>query len=394
MKTKINSNILILYLVLIPFLHPKGFESISSGYDKIFTLWLYIAVAVIAIYFLYLVVGQREEYPNCIYCMLLYYVIMIGITFISLGGFNVGMQKMFAAPALCIMSAILIKKDAVEYINCISNLLLIVLGLNVLVFNPLFFGQYFSAKTGVHLLFIGHVQIASQMGILGVLCAYLLSIIYKKWNAKARFLILFSIITLIISETVASYASLGILVAGYIYMRITKRGKLLDLKATTYIVFYLVINCGLLVWLYYNDWRFNLWGLSINGRSFIWEQVFYKFLEKPVFGYGVYGVYFIVFWHYIRGNTVGMNYAHSQLCQLLLDGGLILLFFFLLFLFSYVARMKQIRTKKLRMFGNLVLIILLFIMIFESTFEYFYVLFSLSLLAFLPEIESQIERGR
>ena len=68
-----------------------------------------------------------------------------------------------------------------------------------------------------------------------------------------------------------------------------------------------------------------------------------------------------------------------------MDGGVVLLVAFLFLLFSYVKPIQKIRHDKSAMaMSNLCLIAMLFIMIFESLTEYYYIFVFLSILAMIP----------
>lgn len=383
MKIKIKAADTILYLFLIPFLHPRGFDEYFGWYKEFFTIWMYLAMAIGMLYFVYSVFGLKIKYQKCILAMLLYFGLMAFITLCRLGSFNGGLQKIFGAPMLCVLCAFFAETEGERMIRALENILLVVLGLNIIVFNPVLFNQYFSASDDhVHLLFIGHVQIAAQLGLLGIYVAYLSNKMKEKKGFQSKLLTVFSVFTMMMSLTSASLILLVILLVGSLYIRFSKSGKLLKYDSRLYVAGYFCFNLVLMIYLYMNDWLFRLFGLNINGRGFIWEQVYNKFSESPWIGYGVKGVLFKVFWSRWTGDGKGLNYTHNQIFQVLLDGGIILLVVFALFLLSFTKYMKKNLEEQTLKFSNLCLMGMLFLMVFESVFEYHYGILGLSLFVF------------
>jgi O-antigen ligase len=314
---------------------------------------------------------------------LIYYLLSVSITLLVQHGLGAGLQKMIAAPALCMISAYYLKNHTDTFIECLSNLLIVDLGMTTLVFNSFFFGDYFN--NDIHLMFIGHVQIAAQLGILGILICFIVNTISGKWTVKSILLLLFSLITMLMSQTVGSYMSIAVIAISLICCNKKKSfRKFFTLTEKWYFIFFVLINVCLFVVLHINYWQLPFSFISLNGRNFIWKQGFYKFLEKPLIGYGVHGVLLKVFWSKLT-NSEGMNYAHNQLLQVLLDGGIVLFISFLFMLYYYLKPIDKLNVK-VRCFANVCVITIMIVMTVESTFEYHYIIFVISLLAYLPRI--------
>ena len=230
---------LICYFILIPFMHPRGFDEYYSFYKNFFTLWLYLSMVLIVAIFIADCAKGVVRYKKCIPFMLLYYMSSVVITLVVQNGLGAGLQKMFAAPALGMVCSYYLKNNCKVFLNCVCNITMIVLGLTVIVFNPLFFGQYF--RDEIHLMFIGHVQIGAQYGLLGIVVAFLYSQL-EGWSGRLKLLLLLSIITMIMSLTSASMLTLGILFVGLVYRQISTSKKMLLLNSHTYLLMYLVMN--------------------------------------------------------------------------------------------------------------------------------------------------------
>ena len=115
-------------------------------------------------------------------------------------------------------------------------------------------------------------------------------------------------------------------------------------------------------------------GFDINGRSFVWQSALEKIKERPVEGYGIDGILLSTFW------TSGFNYAHNQLLQSLLDGGIILTISFWNMIIRFAKEINKITMVKYRVLCNASLISLLFVMLFDSTTLYVYMYMILSII--------------
>ena len=371
------------YLILIPFLYPRGFSEHFSWYKQFFTLWLYAAMGVTFLLFLQRVTWKRVRYKKCTIPMLVFFLLMVSITLVVRGGLGEGLQKMFAAPALCLLCMMLLKKDPDMFLRCLSNILIVNFLLNLTLFSPLLWKPYFDVDE--HLTFLGHVQVSSQLGILGLLLSYLLRSGGKK--SKARLLWLLSLATMVMSETVASAIALVLILGGTALWRIGFRFKRFGKWAWALVAVWLVCSVGLLALTVRLNGKYYMFGVnvSMSGRMFIWQAALDLMESHWLLGHGVHGALIHVFW-----SKTGMNYAHSQLMQCLLDGGVILAAAFTVMLASYTRGIRRTCDKRLAYCANLCLGAFLAIMLIESVTEYHYFYLFLSLLAYLPDMACRI----
>lgn len=383
-KIKVNIKNWFLYIILIPFLHPRGFDEHSPVYKNFFTLWLFIAIA--GIFLLFIAEISKNNIPNktYFYWLMLYFFAMCILTFFIRQSFMDGLQKIFAAPALCILCAIYLTKNPKVFISSVNTLFIIIFLFNITIFSPLLWEQYFAPITN-HLTFLGHVQTCAQIGIVGIFFAYL-EYYFFSYNKKKFFLqIILSIISMMISFTSAAYIALIILLIFYILEK-TNFQKIFKLKGQTYALIYFFINILLFIFIFYHNTSFTLGGFSLNGRGFIWREAINSFYKSPIYGYGVHGIFIKVFWSSWTGDGQGMNYMHNQILQVLNDGGILLFIFFIFMIFSGLKNLNKLQNGKLKFWSATCILIMLVIMTFESTMEYFYTFFILMGIAYLPDI--------
>lgn len=116
------------------------------------------------------------------------------------------------------------------------------------------------------------------------------------------------------------------------------------------------------------DWTFN-------GRLFVWESASNLIRDSFLFGYGVENSVIATFW------SSGMSYAHNQVVQSLVDGGVVLLIAMVWMLCSVARCVNYISDNKVRSVAVAVLCSLLFVLIFDSFTPYSYVYILLALVS-------------
>lgn len=385
LRIKVSQYEFLLYLILVPFLCPKGFMEFSQKYRLFFTIWLYCAMVLILTMFLSKVFCQKMRYKHCILIMILYYLTFILITFLVQGSITEGTQKMFAAPALCLLCAMCLKNKPAIFIKCVGDILIVNFFLNISVFSPLFWNEYFDV--GKHIIFLGHVQVASQFGILGVFISYLLKLDEQK--KKASCLLTLSIITMLASGTAASFIAVGLLLFFYVFRKELITANNTFFKTGMIITVFVGLNlmCAFLLEVVKYGTLNSIFTAVTNGRTFIWREGLNLMNGHWLWGYGAYGVQIKVFW-----SPEGMNYAHNEMLQRLLDGGIILTVLFILLLYAYTKNIRKAHNKQMIYWASAMLLIILVIMLFESVTEYYYYFILLSLMAYLPEIELMTQK--
>lgn len=379
---------LILIFLLIPFLCPRGFFEYYSLYKLFFTTWLYISVAIIYIVaIIKLLTLKKIKVNKFIGSMVLYFSIMVIITFLVRQSFSGALQKLFATPALCILCVYYFKKNPLQIIKYTNNILIIVFTLNITFFSPLIWPTYFSPTTN-HMLFIGHVQMASQIGILAILSAYIEYEIYNCKRKKYVFIMILSIISMLISFTSAVYIAVILLLCLKIFSHF-KDYNLINGKGRYYLTLYLFLNFILFAIIYVGNLTFEIAGFSLNGRGFIWIKAIESFLQSPIYGYGAHGVLIKVFWSYWVDEGQGMNYMHNQILQVLNDGGLILFVAFIYMLYTTISAIDKLKNKKMRFNVSVFMVTIFIVMTFESVTEYFYFSYILCVVAYLPNLTQE-----
>lgn len=385
-KLKINLKDCLIYFLIIPFVYPKGFSEYFHIYKTFFTIWLYISIIIIC----FICVVDCIKFKKKIYnfkfigSFILYFFVMFIVTLFCRNTFTDTLQKIFVPPMLCFLCSKYFTSIPYRLIRITSNVLSFIFVLNLILFNPLFWPNYFAPITN-HLTFLGHVQTGAQLGMLLILLSY---IEYEYFNkCKPRFIkqIFLSMATMLFSFTSASYIAIIIMILFFVIYKF-KLYDLFNFNAKTYITIYLFINFILFYYVGNDANSLQIFGFSLNGRGFIWKEAINAFYRSIIYGYGSHGILIKVFWSAWTGDGSGMNYMHNQILQVLLDGGLILFIPFLFLLYTSFNNVNKIKDKKSHYWFTCFILINLLIMTFESTMEYFYVFYVFCVYAYLPYI--------
>lgn len=379
-----------LYFIFIPFLYPRGFAEYFSVYRTFFTLWLYAALGLAVLLIMIIVFKKDFRFKTSFMFLLLNYAYLILITCIKTGGISVGFQKLFVPPILVLFCSCLLEKRAYQIVRVLSNLMIFnyILGL---LCDYVLFRSYFSPDH--HLIFLGHVQVVSQLGILGFFLGYIL---YHVMNEKRKAWILWvlCIATMLLSGTLASLTVLIIIGICVLLYRLKFGTRFMRMKPTVYLIAFVIANIVLLYLSTTPIAGYNILGnmTTFNGRLYIWRAALLLLPNNWMTGFGAYGINIKVFWSHWVGDGTGFNYAHNQFLQALLDGGVIQVCLFFLMWKKHLDHMKNVLDERMRLFGTLFSVSFLAVMLAESVDIYYFVFIFMSLLAYLPKV-SEIENG-
>lgn len=369
-KFSISFQSLFFHIIVIGFLFPRGYNDISAKYHTVCSLVMWISVALTWIYCIKYSKLKNSILKGRITESILqissYFIAAIIITAICRKNFSSGLQQMFAAPSVCVFMILSIKRAPKQILNSIINVLCVEFTVNILMAlkQPYIHGIY-------HTIFLGHIQVVSQYGILAILVSTLFWLLYHE---KKKKLIYLFIITLYLTFTTdaesALFTTIGLLIAFIIYK--WKLSELLMFRSEFYI-FVMITLSGLIVIISAIN-ESSILIAYINGRSFVWQSALEKIKMHPILGYGIDGVLLSTFW------SAGFNYAHNQLIQNFLDGGFVLAVCFWTMIYGFTKGINKIKMVRYKVLCNACLVALLFVMLFDSTTLYIYMYMILSII--------------
>lgn len=392
-KFKIRFSLMELYFyfLLIPFFAPTGFNIYFDFYEKLFTMWLLCSSVLVCLHFITKSLTQKFMVKKCVFFLIVYYLIFIMLTLGMQGGIEEGLKKLFIAPVFALLYATFLDDYKKEILTCTSNIFIVIFFLSLMVFNSTIFPEFFTER----IVFVGHVQVAAQMGLLGIYIALIFLSCEKEYKTKSLFLFFLSVLMMLQSKTIMAYITIAILMVSYVIYKVGLAKKLYLINPYMYIGGWIVLNVLLLLF----SRTAHLSGLmkyfdaTLSGRSFVWTEAINLIKARPVWGYGAFGVNIVVFWHEWINSGDGMNYAHNEFLQRLLDGGLVLLIMFIVLLISYCKYLNEMKNVKIRFISSACLICFLVISLIESVTEYYYILAFLSILAYYPNKDLNVKNA-
>lgn len=377
---KINIKVLILTIILIPFLRPQGFERYFAGYKTFFTVYLYLMAAICCIYLLSYFIKNSTNINKLVVYSGIFFGFEIIETIIVAGKISQGFQKLVIVPIITIFSLVLLNLYSKEFIEAIYTVLMLDMVLNATVFNPIVFDKivgYTNAETPNLIQFIGHVQTGVMYGGLGILIGYILA--KKGYTKKAALIVALSIVTMVIVRTDAGYSALAVLAISYLLKNKLK----LALSSMTYnLIFNIMMIFSMITLLIVVGCN-----LSFGARYQVYVPIINLLKGHWLFGYGVYGVKITPLWARYAVNLENylnsqFNYAHNDLLQHLLDGGIVLLLIFVIYINKMLSNIPKALNRQMDSYwSKIALIVILMDGICESVTEYNFFFIMLAIIA-------------
>ena len=379
----ISTRSVFLFVVVLGFLFPRGYIEVSEVYHKVCSAIMWLAV--LLTWLQWMKCSKRKN--NLFFWKIKKYVLQIGvyfilaiiITIICRNSVSSGLQQLLAAPSVCVFMILNLKRNPKKLLNCIVDVLCIEFTINIFItlLQPHFYGVY-------HTIFLGHIQVLSQYGVLAMLVSVLSWMLYHSRKKKLIYLFAITVYTMLTTDAeLAVFTVIGFLIAFIIYK--WKFSKILMIPSEFYVLT-MVIFSVLIV--YFSAVHTNLLSyFDINGRNFVWKSALEKIELHPILGYGIDGVLLSTFW------TEGFNYAHNQLVQNFLDGGLVLTISFWWMILGFAKNINKIRITRYKILCNVSLLALLSVMLFESTTLYIYMYMILSIIFSVKSLTGSGRRG-
>ena len=361
---------ILMYLVVFGFLFPRGFISESPLYHKVCSACMWLSVFLTWMQWIkHSAKGKGVldgKFKRWVLSTGGYFILSIIITILCRRNLSSGLQQLFAAPSVCVFMLLNLKLNPQKLLNAIANVMCVEFTVNAIMAasQPYINGIY-------HVIFLGHIQVVSQYGILAILVGVLFELLYHDNHKRNVYLLIVTFYTMLTTDAEsATFTLVGLLIAFIIYK--WKLSKLLTKKSELYVFFMIALSVLII---YCSAINPNLIpSFDIHGRRFVWQSALEKIKERPIAGYGIDGVLLSTFW------SSGFNYAHNQLVQNLLDGGIILTISFWNMIIGFAKEINKIRMVKYRVLCNASLIALLFVMLFDSTTLYIYMYMILSII--------------
>ena len=355
---------LVEWFILFAFLLPRGYIEYSQTY-KLFSqlcTWAAVGLALAAVIIYAEKVFRRVSLSAL--AIALYFVLTAVITLFSREIDGGGLQQLFAYPVLCLYVVFAMRTRPAHFLLTVDLLCLLLFGAD------LFVGRSFFAGI-LHMSFLGHVQMVAQLGIVSLYAAACYWMLYRRHRVLLLFQTVLTFYTLLTADADSAVLTAALLLLfGLFYL--LRLYDFLLLPSAFYLFCGLLLSATVIYVTAVAPAIGARIGLSdLNGRRFIWEEALRLFRARPLFGYGIDGVKIRVFWSAYT-DPGGFNYAHAQLMQNLLDGGIVLTVAFWGMLYAFCRRMDHVQAKRYRAATNAMLTVLMIVSAFDAFTIYCY----------------------
>ena len=374
---KISLLTLYYLFVEIAFLFPRGYGEYSEIYHLIMTLLVWSAVMLITITEIPKIIKHSKRVSSNSKMIAVYFLMAIIITIVLQKGMQSGLQQMIATPIFCVFLIQNIKKRPQKLLDTLATVFIMNLSLNIVITRIAF-------VPNSHIIFLGHVQMVSQYGLAALVVSVLYYMTYKDKKIKMCGLVLLTVFTMLTTDADSAVFSALIIIIGFIVYKF-KLYRVFFFKTEIYMFGMIAMNIAIVYLTAVN--RTIIPGLDFSGRRFVWQDALLNIKAHPIFGYGIDGILLHTFWTEWSGG--GFNYAHNQILQNLLDGGVMLTISFWIMIFAFIKPAKKIPEVKYRVFVNSSIIALLFVMIFDSTTLYSYMYVVLTIIHAVPFLRTE-----
>ena len=379
MNTKIPKIRIEICLLLFPYLSPLGLNSIK-GLKIIILSWMMASMVVTILLWI-----QNPRFNLFTGVGIVYFLYIIIVTIAETGGIGEGLRKMFGAPCLFLLVDYWMRVNKNELLKVMLHIAFIEELLNLILWNVKIFSgdQYL---LGIRTYF-------PLFGVFGIYIA-LLCMEFGIGGTKRIGMLTIAMATL---SNFITWSSTGVvaivIIMGMLFLvKHEKLERIVDIcDCKKLIPIGIALNVGVVffnIQYYFSFIISNILGesLLLNGRSIIWDSAIKLIKERLIFGYGVYGVYIPMpdWW------GTSYNYAHNQILQFLLDGGLIAAILFGLLIAIAGRNIDACGNPKLGKMSATVMFSCLLMMISEAYSNY---LVFYALIALLGECCDEYNRG-
>ena len=111
MNLRKSKSLYLTYFLMVPFLHPRGFDEYFTFCSLFFKAWQYLALAIILVLIVIKHMNGWKVRKNAyVISMILYFVTMLFLTLSIRHTLSEAIQKIFVAPFVCLYTFLELKK--------------------------------------------------------------------------------------------------------------------------------------------------------------------------------------------------------------------------------------------------------------------------------------------
>ncbi|MBP1545703.1 MAG: O-antigen ligase family protein [Oscillospiraceae bacterium] len=363
-----------LTLLLLPFFKLPFFEHIPSlsFVDSIFDICKIVSAAVIVVSYL-----NGRKISRIIICIILFELSLFFSTFINNGNYWSQAVNCGTVVSFCMITELAVKKNSRVYFKTVLSIFIPLSIINLL--TVFIVPQGLSADS-----YYGNVYyiIGSRNGLPPVLIPLMVySFIYSSLSSR-KFTVPVLLFTVIVSATILKTWSATGVAGWFIFIafvilfyrtRLSQLFNSLNLSLIYIAAFFFIIVFRLQTLFSFIIEDMLHKSITFTGRTDIWDIAILLIKRSPLTGYGVYEGHGFIF---VRGLYY---YSHNVILEVLLQGGVVSLVFYIAIFFTAMAnlyRLRQYPVSQLIAFGIFTVFVM---MLMEAYFNIW--IFALAVIA-------------
>lgn len=384
---KIFEKQLALTLLLLPFFKLSAFEFIPKLHiiDTLFDIARIVSFAIIIVLYL-----NGRKLSRMLVCIILYQFALLFSTAMNDGNYWKLAVSCGTVISFCMITELAVKKNSRLYFKTVLDIYIPLSVINLL--TVLIFPGGIAKDD-----YYGNIYylLGSRNGFPPLLIPLLIyafvysSISGRKITGKVFFFTAVVSATILITWSATGVAGLVLFLLFVLFVYGKKSAMLFD--SLNLAVIYIAAFLGIIVFRLQSAFSFIIEDLlhksiSFTGRTDIWDIAIMLIKRSPVIGYGVYEGHGLIF---IRGQYY---YAHNAVLEVLLQGGVLSLVFYLLIFViaaSVLYKYRKLKASQILSFGIFTVMVMMLMEAYSNIW-----IFALPVIACcVPEIAEQSDNG-
>ena len=354
---KINLKIIYYIFLIIPFIKPYYFTTLTS-INTIYNLWQMFSALIIVV--IYIRKEQKISKFN-IYVMLMEVVLIIS-SLINNADITSAILNAVQTIAFCFLIDYGIKSDCRKFIK---SLLFV---LEVLVLANIFTIIFLDGKLTMNGLKIslfgrknGHFSVIFAMLICSITYSYING---DKLLLRTKIMLIISTISIALVNSSTGIIGMALIWVYVLFKEIIRRSKLATMK--NYIIIYIILFFGIIIFRIQNIFSFIIVDmlnkdLTFTGRTNIWDTAINLIKRKFLIGYGCQTQEMRTYMF----NNYEAVHAHNMILDLLYQGGIVLFTLFSALLINIENKVRKFENTQLGCFFAWSLLIYLIVWLTE-----------------------------
>ena len=384
---KIFEKQLALTLLLLPFFKLSAFEFIPKLHiiDTLFDIARIASFAIIIVLYL-----NGRKLSRMLVCIILYQLALLFSTAMNDGNYWKLAVNCGTVISFCMITELLVKKNSRLYFKTVLDIYIPLSLINLLVIlmfpNGIAKEDYYG---NIYYLLDIRNGLPSLLIPLLIYAFVYSGISGRKFTGKVLFFTAVVSATILITWSATGVAGLVIFLLFVFFIYGKKSAVLFD--SLNLSVIYVAAFLCIIVFRLQSAFSFIIEDLlhksiSFTGRTDIWDIAIMLIKRSPIIGYGVYEGHGLIF---IRGQYY---YAHNAVLEVLLQGGVLSLVFYLLIFViaaSVIYKYRRLKASQILSFGIFTVMVMMLMEAYSNIW-----IFALPVIACcVPEIAEQSDNG-